>query len=295
MTKNKKELVDKLAELEKQTSEYRMKIEEAISKLEENLKKDGIYVGSYEGLGEKSSSDQENEKSVNIEAGSTAQGGIDERSPKDIARAMMTDFNSLSPEEIMEMVEQTGYGDLLNMSRELGPINRKNFDRVMQNRLNYLKNDLTAEIKDKRGRTKNITISIDSLSNLASMDETEIKNVQAIMNYYSENYQNMAVHERKKAEEIMNYLKIATLLTESKRGKLGRFIGRFTENGTRINEIGNSLRRFASERGKREARKWEKNQEIRTRLSFKTPIPSTTRKKHIDRSGNNSIQQIDRD
>lgn len=111
------------------------------------------------------------------------------------------------------------------------------------------------------------------------------------MKYYTDNYQTMAVHERQEAERVMNYLKIANLLTESQRGKISRFVGRFTEKGTRINEIGNSLRRFATERGKREAKKWERNQDIRTRLSFKTPIPSTTRKKHIDRSGDKPIQR----
>ncbi len=68
------------------------------------------------------------------------------------------------------------------------------------------------------------------------------------MNYYTENYESMSVAEKKKAEETMEYLKISTLLTETNRGKIGRFMGRFTQKGTRISEIGNSLRRFATEK-----------------------------------------------
>lgn len=284
-----------LNNMEEQREIYKASIEEAISELEESLKMDGIYVGSYEGLGEKSSSEAENEESANMEVGSTAQGGIDVRKPKDIAKAMMTDFRNLAPEEIMEMIEHTGYGDLLNMSRELGPINRRNLEKVMKNRLQDLEKGLEAKIKDSNGNDITISLDLEDLEDLSDLDDSKFEKVQKIMNYYTDNYQAMAVHERQEAERVMNYLKIANLLTESQRGKISRFVGRFTQKGTRINEIGNSLRRFATERGKREAKKWERNQDIRTRLGFKTPIPSTTRKKHIDRSGNNPIKQMDRD
>lgn len=296
------QLESDLTSMEEQKDIYKAAIENAISELEESLKMDGIYVGSYEGLGEKSSSETENEESVNMQGGSTVQGGIDERKSKDIAKAMMTDFRNLAPEEIMEMVEHTGYGDLLNMSRELGPINRRNFDRVIQNRLEEMGvkigtsngrdvYGLKAKIKDKDGNPETIRITLDKLLNLSQMDKGEFTKIKELMKYYTDNYQDMAVHERKEAEEIMNYLKIATLLTESKQGAIGRFVGRFSARGTRINEIGNSLRRFATERGKRQSRKWERNQDIRTRLAFKTPIPSTTRKKHIERSGKKPIQR----
>lgn len=286
------DLETNLADMEEQRDTYKAEIEQAISELEESLKMEGIYVGSYEGLGEKSSSETENEESANIEASSASgQGGIDERKPKDIAKAMMTDFRNLAPEEIMEMVEHTGYGDLLNMSRELGPINRINLEKVMKNRLQDLENGLEATIKDSNGNDKVIRLSLEDLEDLSDLDDNKFNKVKKIMKYYTDNYQTMAVHERQEAERVMNYLKIANLLTESQRGKISRFVGRFTEKGTRINEIGNSLRRFATERGKREAKKWERNQDIRTRLSFKTPIPSTTRKKHIDRSGDKPIQR----
>lgn len=278
-----------LNDMEEQRDVYKAEIELAISELEESLKMDGIYVGSYEGLGEKSP-ESKSEESVNMESGAGAQGGLDERQPKNIAKAMMTDFRNSAPEEIMEMIEHTGYGDLLNMSRELGPINRINFEKVMKNRLQDLGNGLEARVKDSNGNTQLITLDLSDLEDLSNLDDAKFNKVNKIMKYYTDNYQKMAVHERQEAERVMNYLKIANLLTESQRGRISRFVGRFTQKGTRINEIGNSLRKFATERGKREAKKWEMNQDIRTRLGNKTPIPSTTRKKHVERSGNKTIQ-----
>ena len=289
-----KKLEESLTEMEEQKDVYQSAIDDAISELEESLKKDGIYVGSYEGLGGSSEQEAQNGGNEQVSQNGVA-GSVDERKPKDIAKAMMTDFRNLAPEEIMEMIEHTGYGDLLNMSRELGPFNRKNFEKVMENRLQDLEEGLEATIKDSNGNDKVIKLTLQDLEDLSDLNDSKFNKVQKIMKYYTDNYHKMAVHERQEAERVMNYLKIANLLTESQRGKISRFVGRFTQKGTRINEIGNSLRRFATERGKRESKKWERNQDIRTRLGVKTPIPSTTRKKHINRTGDNPIKQIEID
>ncbi len=52
---------------------------------------------------------------------------------------MMADFRNLAPEEVKQLIERTGYEDLLNMAREIGPINRLSLRSSMQNRLDDLK------------------------------------------------------------------------------------------------------------------------------------------------------------
>ena len=287
-------LEKKLQDMEEQKDAYKAAIDEQISELEESLKKEGIYVGSYEGLG--GSSEQQTQNEANEQTTGNGSGGveIDERKPKDIAKAMMADFRNLAPEEVKQLIERTGYEDLLNMAREIGPINRLSLRSSMQNRLDDLKKGLDAEIKDDNGNDITIHFSKKELKNLSDLGEDRLKDVISIMNYYTENYESMSVAERKKAEETMEYLKISTLLTETNRGKIGRFMGRFTQKGTRISEIGNSLRRFATERGKREDKKSERTRDIRTRLGIKTPMASTPRTRHVDRSGYRPIQ-MDRD
>lgn len=283
-----------LQDMEEQKDAYEAEIDAQISEIEETLKEEGIYVGSYEGLG--GSSEQQAQNEANEQTTGNGSGGveIDERKPKDIAKAMMADFRNLAPEEVKQLIERTGYQDLLNMAREIGPINRLSLRSSMQNRLDDLKKGLDAEIKDDNGNDITIHFSKKELKNLSDLGEDRLKDVISIMNYYTENYESMSVAERKKAEETMEYLKISTLLTETNRGKIGRFMGRFTEKGTRISEIGNSLRRFATERGKREDKKYERTKDIRTRLGIKTPMASTPRTRHVDRSGYKPIQ-MDRD
>lgn len=283
-----------LQDMEEKKDAYEAEIDAQISEIEETLKEEGIYVGSYEGLG--GSSEQQAQNEANEQTTGNGSGGveIDERKPKDIAKAMMADFRNLAPEEVKQLIERTGYQDLLNMAREIGPINRLSLRSSMQNRLDDLKKGLDAEIKDDSGNDITIHFSKEELKNLSDLGEDRLKDVISIMNYYTENYESMSVAERKKAEETMEYLKISTLLTETNRGKIGRFMGRFTQKGTRISEIGNSLRRFATERGKREDKKYERTKDIRTRLGIKTPMASTTRTRHVDRSGYKPIQ-MDRD
>ncbi len=283
-----------LQDMEEQKDAYEAEIDAQISEIEETLKEEGIYVGSYEGLG--GSSEQQAQNEANEQTTGNGSGGveIDERKPKDIAKAMMADFRNLAPEEVKQLIERTGYQDLLNMAREIGPINRLSLRSSMQNRLDDLKKGLDAEIKDNSGNDITIHFSKEELKNLSDLGEDRLKDVISIMNYYTENYESMSVAERKKAEETMEYLKISTLLTETNRGKIGRFMGRFTQKGTRISEIGNSLRRFATERGKREDKKSERTRDIRTRLGIKTPMASTPRTRHVDRSGYRPIQ-MDRD
>lgn len=292
--KELEELEGKLTTMEEQKDVYKAAIDKQISELEETLKKEGIYVGSYEGLG--GSSEQQAQNEANEQTTGNGSGGveIDERKPKDIAKAMMADFRNLAPEEVKQLIERTGYQDLLNMAREIGPINRLSLRSSMQNRLDDLENNsLEAKIKDDNGNDITIQFSKEELKNLSDLGEDKLKEVISIMDYYTKNYKSMSVAERKKAEETMEYLKISTLLTETNRGKIGRFMGRFTKKGTRISEIGNSLRKFATERGKREDKKSERTKDIRTRLGIK-PTASIPIKRHVDRSGYKPIQ-MDRD
>ncbi len=284
-----KELEGKLTTMEEQKDVYKAAIDEQISELEETLKEKGIYVGSYEGLG--GGSEQQAQNEANEQTTGNGSGGveIDERKPKDIAKAMMADFRNLAPEEVKQLIERTGYQDLLNMAREIGPVDRLSLRTSMQNRLDDLEKGLDAEIKDDNGNDITIHFSKKELKNLSDLGEDRLKDVISIMNYYTENYESMSVAERKKAEETMEYLKISTLLTETNRGKIGRFMGRFTQKGTRISEIGNSLRKFATERGKREDKKSERTRDIRTRLGIK-PTASIPIKRHVDRSGYRPIQ-----
>lgn len=276
---------------------YNAEIDRFIKEFEDEMEEDKVHIGRFSKLnnikGENDSPKSNNTQNYVTNATNAygIPGGVEQRKAKDIAKAMMVDFANLSQKELTEMIEQTGYGDLLHMTRELGPVNRRKLEKVMENRLEQLGKDLSIEVKDKDGNTRKITIPLDELTNFYKMDDTNFDKLDTLINYYVNNYEKLSVGERKIAEEAMNYLKIGTLLTESKQGKIKRFIGEFTRRGTKINEFGNSLRRFADKKGKREEKKWKKDQDLRTRLGVKTEISSTTRKKHIDRSGKKALEK----
>lgn len=131
-----------LTELKNQQSEYKKQIEKAISDIEESLKSEGIYVGSYASYQKEEEKKQTSQGTV----GSSANGNsVDQRKPKDIAKAMMVDFANLSPKQINELISNGGYEDLLNMTKDLGPINRLKLRKSLENRLDDLKGNLKLE------------------------------------------------------------------------------------------------------------------------------------------------------
>lgn len=81
--KELEELEGKLTTMEEQKDVYKAAIDEQISELEETLKEEGIYVGSYEDLG--GSSEQQAQNEANEQTTGNGSGGveIDERKPKD--------------------------------------------------------------------------------------------------------------------------------------------------------------------------------------------------------------------
>ena len=281
-----KNLTDKLDDYEKAFSIYEQEINEAIAEFEENMKEEKIYVGAYEGLGVSTSSTQ----STPTNNQGFVQGGygeIDQRKPSEIAKAMMEDFDNLAPSEINEMIEHTGYGDLLQMSRNLGPLNRKKLRTSMENRLDDRKEGITFYGENN----SRIELSLEELKNLRSLEDDKFNLMINMVQHYVDNYESMRVHERREAEKVMEYFKISVLLAESDTNRFGRFMRKFSHEGKRIEELGAELNRFSKKRGIREDKKWLKNQSLRDMLDVRTKIPSTERKKHIDRSGKKPIQK----
>ena len=287
LTQNKTNLVNKLDILEKQTSVYKEAIDAAISEIEEKLKNKGIYIGVYEGLGKSTPDQSSNTQSQTV--GGAVQTAPDNRKPSEIGKAMMVDFDNLAPSEIVEMIEHTGYGDLLEMSRNLGPINRLKLKTAIENRLDDKKDGI--KIPNVDPTKPNVDLSLEDLKNLRNIDDEKFNSIVAQINSYTDNYENMKVYERQEAEKIMEYLKMAVLLAESHTNKIGRFMRKLSHAGKRIEDIGAELNRFSRKKGVREDKKWSKNQTLREMLKVKTPIPSTERKKHIDRSGTKPIQR----
>lgn len=285
----------KLKELEDQTELYDSAIKQAISELENFLKSQKIFVGRYEGL-EKSESSSENTQNSTISSGASggSQTRVDERDSKKIAKAILLDVRNVSSRELMQVIEHTGYGELVDMVKELGPLDRKEFLRKIENRLEDMSPELRSgfieHIKDEEGNViDTVMINESDLANLAKNDSMTFEKVQKLMKYYEANYEKLRVHERKNADKIMDVFKLYLLSTESKRNKFQRFIGRYTKKGSRLTELGNDLTRYAKEKGKLFDAKWERNQNIRDLLKIKTPVPQTTRKRHMDRSGTKSI------
>ena len=279
---------------------YKQEVENAISAFEENLKDMGVYAGSYEGLGE-SGKETQNSQGTNITNNvGNVQTNANQKSAKETAKDMMVDFENASPEELKEMIDQTGYNELRDMSKELRITSgRHSFRNTMQAMLDDLGSEFSVEIPDENnpGMNKTIKIPTKELENIFSMDDNNFNNIKEVMKYYTENYQKLSVAERKEADEKMYYLKLSALISETSQNrieKFGRKIGKIfkkRDRDTRVKLMTNSLGKFAKEKGIREEKKWQRDQDIRTRLSVKSPIPSTTRKKHMDKSGVKRIQK----
>lgn len=289
LTTDKSGLETKLTELEKQTSVYEKSIKKQISKFEEMLRENGIYVGIYEGLNEPSQNRSSNEQTSSSPAKSNAK---DDRKPSQIAKAMMVDFDNLAPSDINEMIEHSGYKDLLDMSRNLGPINRHKLRTQMENMIEDREKDILIN-KDIIGATADLKITVEDLKNLREIDETKFDAIVKQIQHYVKNYDTMKVHERKKADEIMEYIKISVLLTESHTSFVGRFARKLRKDSKRIENLGAELNKFSKRKGAREDKKWQKNKSLREMLKVKTPIPQQSHKSYFDRTGENSIKKDD--
>lgn len=272
-------------------------IDTKIQELEDSMLDQGIYVGRYKEAGNEAKTPEVAQTTNGAGNNVIMQGGTVNQDSKTIAEHLFEELKNASPEKTMKIISQFGYDDLLDMSRTLGPIRSLQLYRTIGNRLEDLKwedrdgvdkkgNPIKIKskkftVKDSDGNLQQITIDMKDLQNLSKMKVIDFEKIKTLMRYYTENYQDLSVQERKEADEVMNYLKISVLMTEASKGniRLGKGIANIqsffhgvNRKRSRITELGNSLRDYATERGKREKAIKAKEQSLRTTLKVKNPV-----------------------
>lgn len=250
-----KENLDKLIEA---NNKYKGQVEKAILEFEKKLANENtLYVGSFK----KEESEQEESQEQE-----SYQGYDNEEAPNN-ARIALTNISNKSPKEFMDLMDGKTYQDMIDMTKNLGPLNRVKLKRTIENRFNDLSGGLQFTVNGN-----SVTISKKELQDLGDIDPAKFKSIIEKINEYETQYDTMPVHERKQADEQMRWLKLAILHSETRSGRLGRWFRGFSKNGSRITEFGNQLSQLAEKQQMREDSRYKHEDSLRERLKVKTPM-----------------------
>ena len=247
----------------------------------------------------------------------------------EVARKMMTDFKNLKTERKKYAIEYGAYEDIFNMTRNLSSIrDHRSLNYIRNTMINRIrlsggKMDLTGvlynekgelvdidgnrinnrgeildghgwPISDGHGGNKKGNLSIEQKDLLklgAKKQDKYLDSVEKQIMYYTENYNDMSVAEKRYANEQMKILKMAIIAIEAKRGKIGRAIEDSSADGLRITELGQMLIDFSNSHATRTIAAEDKSNKLRKMLHVNTKAKKSNVINGLDASKKNIFQR----
>ena len=125
----------------------------------------------------------------------------------------------------------------------------------------------------------------------ASEQDKYLDSIVSQINYYGDNYDEMSVSEKRRANEQMQILKMVIVAIEAKRGKLGRAIEDGSPRGLRITEIGKMLTDFSNNHATRDIAAYDKSKKLREMLHVKVNPRKSKVKNGLDASKKNVFEK----
>lgn len=181
--------------------------------------------------------------------------------PKQVAKSMFRDFRTSSPERQRKLLMRNGNEDIVKMARYLGSLDRREFNRIMKQRIDELPND-TIEFSGE-------TISRDELKDMKKMSQMQLMAIRSEIDEFNNNFSNKSIDEIEEFEGKLKYVRAGALIAETSgmfRG-IRRFFDRFSEKGTSIYELSKSAARYATLKEERTVKKEEMLDRLRVKLS----------------------------
>lgn len=246
-----KKLKLSITEIKRIQAYYRGEIEQRQKELKIALGEKGMLMDSDSASKEKPNAEEkekpEEENGNSEETGSTEKSTLPvSLSRKQKAKNMFLDLKSRSPEEQKKLLREYGYADCLSMARTLGPIDRLEFQRIMEERLDELnKNGITC----KEHRLTPLTISRNKLRNVKKLNANELRAIKRELDEFMAHYEEKTQEEKDQFQAKLDYLYPAFLLRETGLFRnITRFMDRLTPKGNRIYGIQNSIKFLSDKR-----------------------------------------------
>ncbi len=199
-----------------------------------------LKIGKFKGEKDKSSSIQESNAGTVPSSIGSVSTKPDKTRPVKIAKNKTKSLMEKSDYEIIKMLENSGYEELLNTSRKTGLIDSDRINKIVSDLLDKLEGDLV--LPDGTKLTKK------ELYNLANVSSKKKRIINSIITDYEDKYDKLHGDDRIKADEITKYLKLSVILTESHASRFQRWRRSNTKNNV-ITRIGNGLKNIALKQG----------------------------------------------
>lgn len=229
---------DKLSELVKLQAEYKLKVEQAISKFENKFNDEAkVEVGSYEKENAPTASQDNGTGSSNLVASGNKINALVRSNDSDRVKAkkMLLDLQNMSADDREKLINQYGYEDLLEMSKNLGPFGRNQLRKVLDRSID-------------RG---NLKIGGQTITG-GQIQDAQLQEIVREVNEFNANIEHKSPKEILEFQDKIEKLNIIALYESATTKKLTRFFRNFTNKGSLINDLNQALKKFSNVRYERE-------------------------------------------
>lgn len=251
-----KDLKIQIEQFENVQMEYEHKIEKAIREFEDTFKeKSQVDVGAYR---------QENVNSNNTEQTTTTSFSTNRINPllntndsdRQIARKMLLDIRNMDQDDMVNLINQYGYEDLLTMARNLGPFGRTELRNILDSAMNSTNfAGLNTNIRNTIVAIQHGTISDADLMRESTriqqfLDEIDTKSYEEIQAFYDE----------------ISAFNIAALWDVANRKGITKFFDRFSKAGNARRVLNEKLKKVSNIRYERETLARKTSNDLRSRI-----------------------------
>lgn len=273
------DLKTKIEGFEKIQAKYEAKIKDAITKFEDEFKeKCNVDVGSY------SKDKTDSQTADNAATTSFSTNRINAMintndTDKQIARKMLDDIRNMDQKDMVNLINQYGYEDLLVMAQNLGPINRRELRTILKSAF------------DARGTNTidlNGTVDLDKLMH-GEMSATDINKIVKEIEKFTDEIDTKSYEEIETFYKKIEVLNLSSLYDMANRNVVTRFLNRFTAGGNALRVLNQKLKEFSNARYERETLAIKTSNDLRSRIGLKE-VPDQRPRMFVNRQKTKSIR-----
>lgn len=274
------DLKTKIEGFEKIQAKYEAKIKDAITKFEDEFKeKCNVDVGSYS----KDKTDLQTADNTATTSFSTNRINAminTQDTDKQIARKMLDDIRNMDQKDMVNLINQYGYEDLLVMAQNLGPFGRTELRTILKSAIEA---DGVKRIKIGSDR-----FNLEDLMH-GKMKADEINKIVKHIEEFTDNIDEMSYEDIQKFQEIVKAINLSALYDAANRKMITRFLNRFTAGGNAIRVLNQKLKKFSNARYERETLAIKTSNNLRSRIGLKE-VPDQRPRMFVNRQKTKSIR-----
>lgn len=281
-----KDIADKrreLSGLQKIQSQYEKIYDTRASEIRDFLRDENMYLTDNKDVVDKEETADKKEKDEK-DGTSTALT----TTPKKISKSMLHDFMEAPVERQRTLLRETGNQDIWKMARNLSGFDRRRLRNILNQRLAELDGD-TVEFNG-------VTINKSEFTSMKSMSDDKLVAIRKEIDDFNKNFADKSVDDIEEFEDKMDYVRLGTLLRETQRGAIRKFLADIQpiwwKRETKLSELGKSTFEFAEKQGLRKSKKDEFHDRMRVILGRdKLDSMQKSGRRQLDRTGSDTFSR----